>query len=133
MRKIFAAFVIMVLMIPLLVFPFDGRVAGQESSLSNLPQPVRNWRALKLPGNPVLGRALVLSGEKSCLQCHSLRGVGGRSAPALDSMEGKLQPRELVDMAGKLWNHAAHMKTEDHFEHGEMADLISYLHVPKAK
>src|SRR3972149_2157074 len=113
MRKIFTALVLTTLMIPLSLSPFTNGVAGQESSFPNLPQPVKNWRALKLPGNPIMGRVLVLSAEKSCLQCHSLRGIGGRSAPALDSMEGKLQPRELVDMAGKVGNSTNPIKTTD--------------------
>jgi len=74
--------------------------------------------------------------EKFCSDCHAYAEVGGKDAPPLDYMRGRLTAADVANMAGALWNHLPGML--DHFEaegiqvptfsENEMADLIAFLH-----
>jgi cytochrome c2 len=82
------------------------------------------------PGNPKRGEKLFT--EKRCVECHSVRGHGGKVGPDL----GLRVKGSLMRIAGAMWNHAPHMWPKM-AERGipvpslsteEMSDLISYLY-----
>ena len=86
--------------------------------------------------NPAHGRVLFAS--KGCVVCHSINGVGGKDAPALDAstMTGPMNP---FDFAAKMWQGAAAMiKMQQHelgkqieFSGAELADIIAFAHDAK--
>jgi mono/diheme cytochrome c family protein len=85
-------------------------------------------------GDPMEGRALFVS--KSCANCHTYLGKGGKDAPTLDFMRGHLSAEEIANMSGRIWDHLPVMisafKEEGiklpTFTGNEMANLIAYLH-----
>lgn len=90
--------------------------------------------ALLLPVmNPAHGRMLFAS--KGCVVCHSINGVGGVDAPALDAtnMPGPMNP---FDFAAKMWSGAPAMIAMQRHELGhqieftgqELADIIAFAH-----
>jgi len=84
-----------------------------------------------LPGRPEVGRQLF--GEKGCVQCHSVGGVGGKVGPDLVEMGARRSPMEF---AAAIWNKAplmlAAMKprgiTIPQLRPDEMADIVAYLY-----
>jgi mono/diheme cytochrome c family protein len=84
-----------------------------------------------LPGSPEEGR--VLFTEKSCVRCHSVRGLGGRVGPDL-SRRGSHWG--LTEFAAAMWNKAPTMAEAmkargvdiPQLGAGEMADLVAYLY-----
>jgi len=87
-------------------------------------------RVYALPGNPKRGEELFT--EKRCVECHSIRGHGGKVGPDL----GLRLKGSLTRIAGTMWNHGPKMWAKM-AERGiavpsltevEMADLISYLY-----
>ncbi len=84
-----------------------------------------------LPGRSEVGRQLF--GEKSCIQCHSVGGVGGKVGPDLVEMGARRSP---VEFAAAIWNKAplmlAAMKprgiTIPQLRPDEMADIVAYLY-----
>lgn len=56
-----------------------------------------------LPRNPLEGRQLFT--EKLCSRCHSIQGMGGKTAPDL----GEIWLGSFMDIASKLWNHFPRM------------------------
>jgi cytochrome c len=79
---------------------------------------------------PRKGRKLVT--EKGCLQCHSVRGKGGKVAVDLARVKQFVSPAAVISA---LWNHALVMErvtevkgvTWPEFQADEMADLAAYL------
>jgi cytochrome c551/c552 len=84
-----------------------------------------------LPGNAEEGR--VLFTEKSCVQCHSVQGVGGRAAPDLAE---RGRQWGLTEFAAAMWNKGPAMAKAmeargvdvPQLGAGEMADLVAYLY-----
>jgi mono/diheme cytochrome c family protein len=82
------------------------------------------------PGSPKRGEKLFTS--KHCIECHSVRGHGGKVGPDL----GIKLKGSLMRIAGSMWNHGPKMWAKM-AERGisvptltteEMSDLISYLY-----
>jgi mono/diheme cytochrome c family protein len=82
------------------------------------------------PGKPKDGEALFT--KKHCVECHSVRGHGGKVGPDL----GLTLKGSLMRIAGSMWNHGPQMWAKM-AERGievpvlstqEMSDLISYLY-----
>ncbi len=82
------------------------------------------------PGSPKRGEELFT--EKRCVECHAIRGHGGKVGPDL----GAKLKGSLARIAGTMWNHGPKMWAKM-AERGievpsltevEMADLISYLY-----
>ena len=82
------------------------------------------------PGKPKDGEALFT--KKHCVECHSVRGHGGKVGPDL----GLTLKGSLLRIAGTMWNHGPQMWAKM-AERGievpvlstqEMSDLISYLY-----
>jgi cytochrome c2 len=88
-------------------------------------------RVYALPGNAERGRQLFI--ERGCLECHSVRGAGGRLGP--DLADRRTQGG-VVDFAAAMWNKApamtAAMKTRGipvpQLQAAEMADILAYLY-----
>jgi mono/diheme cytochrome c family protein len=84
-----------------------------------------------LPGRPDAGRQLFT--EKRCIECHSVRGQGGRVGPDLAERAVRRSP---MDFAAEMWNKApsmlAAMKqrgiTLPQLRPEEMADIMAYLY-----
>jgi mono/diheme cytochrome c family protein len=84
-----------------------------------------------LPGRADEGRRLFV--EKRCIQCHAVRGEGGRVGP--DLAERGLH-RSLTQFAAAMWNKAPAMLKEmqargisvPRLQAWEMADLVAYLY-----
>jgi mono/diheme cytochrome c family protein len=84
-----------------------------------------------LPGRSEVGRQLF--GQKGCIQCHSVGGVGGKVGPDLVEKGSRRSP---VEFAAAMWNKAPAM-TAAMAERGiavpelrpdEMADIVAYLY-----
>ncbi len=81
-------------------------------------------------GNPTRGARRVR--EKGCLECHSVRGRGGRTAGDLAQTQGLDSPAAVI---AALWNHALLTEGEagqlgvswPTFSTVEMADLSAFL------
>jgi len=81
-------------------------------------------------GNP--GRGEKLYRTKYCVDCHSIRGHGGKVGPDL----GITVKGSLMRIAGAMWNHGPKMWAEmaqrgievPSLNAGQMSDLISYLY-----
>jgi mono/diheme cytochrome c family protein len=82
------------------------------------------------PGRPQVGEKLFT--QKRCVECHSVRGHGGKVGPDL----GITLKGSLMRIAGAMWNHGPKMWAKM-AERGievpslsteEMSDLISYLY-----
>ena len=84
-----------------------------------------------LPGRPEPGRQLFA--EKSCIQCHSVGGVGGRVGPDLVQRGLRQSPTEF---AASIWNKAPAMTAAmaqrgiavPQLKPEEMADIVAYLY-----
>jgi mono/diheme cytochrome c family protein len=87
-------------------------------------------RVYARPGNPRRGEELF--SEKRCVECHSVRGHGGKVGPDL----GLTVRGSLMQIAGRMWNHGPKMWASmaergievPSLDTEEMADLIGYLY-----
>jgi mono/diheme cytochrome c family protein len=87
-------------------------------------------RVYARPGNPRRGEELF--SEKRCVECHSVRGHGGKVGPDL----GLTVRGSLMQIAGRMWNHGPKMWARmaergidvPSLDTEEMADLIGYLY-----
>lgn len=97
---------------------------------SNVTTPL-DQRVAVLPGRADEGRTLFT--EKRCIQCHSIRGQGGRGAPDLAA---RLAHRSLTEFAAAMWNKQPAMLATmrargisvPQLQPEEMADLVAYLY-----
>ncbi len=82
-------------------------------------------------GSPSRGNSLFSS--KGCVQCHSIRGKGGKVGPDLSEARFTIN---AASIAGILWNHSAAMQEKMielqipwiPLSSEEMADVIAYLY-----
>jgi mono/diheme cytochrome c family protein len=82
-------------------------------------------------GDPIHGQSLFVG--KNCVQCHAVRGTGGRIGPDLGRTAGK---SSFFELTAGMWNHSPVMARKmseaqiarPSFEEGELADLISFLY-----
>ena len=97
-------------------------------------QPMMMSPGMMMPSmDPARGRKLFA--EKGCVVCHSVNGIGGRDAAALDAstMPGMTDP---FDFVANMWRGAAAMIDMQREELGEqveftgqeLADIIAFLH-----
>ncbi len=97
------------------------RVAGEAHGLQIIDRDV----------NSETGRALFV--EKGCVLCHSVNGVGGEAAPAMDAQIGA-PPIDPLDFAARMWRGAPAMIELQSIELGytiyltadEIADLAAF-------
>ena len=82
-------------------------------------------------GDPARGQLLFVS--KRCVECHAVRGAGGRIGPDLGRSAIKGSFYEIV---AAMWNHVPTMNekmkelrlTRPQFEAGELSDILSFLY-----
>ena len=77
----------------------------------------------------------MLFASKGCVVCHSINGVGGTDAPALDAstMQGPMNP---FDFVARMWRAAPAMIAMQKSEMGhqiqftgqELADIVAFAH-----
>ena len=87
--------------------------------------------ALGAFGDPAKGQSLFVS--KSCVECHAVRGAGGRIGPDLGRTAVK---GSLYEIAAAMWNHALTMGermselqlVSPSFKDDELADLLAFLY-----
>jgi mono/diheme cytochrome c family protein len=82
-------------------------------------------------GDPTRGQSLFVG--KGCVQCHAVRGAGGRIGPDLGRTAVK---GSFSEIAAAMWNHSAAMDEKmrqfrlarPSFEKEELADLLAFLY-----
>lgn len=104
--------------------------SGHEATADHAPL---DNRLAEADVDPARGRILFV--EKGCITCHSVNGVGGEDASALDAhgMEMAMNPFEL---AAKMWRVAPLMIAAQEeafgeqilFDGSELADITGFLH-----
>jgi len=93
-------------------------------------------RAADVPGDPARGRALFE--EKHCARCHLPREQGRGMGPPLEVVR---HPQGMLELAGRLWNHAPAMLASlgqqglgwPALSATQMADLAAYLQADPAR
>ena len=87
-------------------------------------------RSFDEPGNAAVGQQLFQS--KHCIECHSIRGEGGKRGPDLTTVAPQLNP---VAWVAAMWNHAPGMFRAlaersvafPRFQGSEMVDLQAFI------
>ncbi len=82
-------------------------------------------------GDPSRGQRVFV--EKECVQCHAVRGAGGRIGPDLGRSSVK---NSFYELFASMWNHSGgmHEKMKEsrlirpQFRHDELADLLAFLY-----
>ena len=77
---------------------------------------------------------------RGCVTCHSVKGVGGKAAPALDASEDS-DAVDLLDFAARMWRGASAMQELQEIELGyrieltgnEIGDLAAFASDPVAQ
>jgi mono/diheme cytochrome c family protein len=85
-------------------------------------------------GDPMQGQSLFVS--KRCVDCHAVRGAGGRIGPDLGRTAVK---GSFYEIAAAMWNHSLVMGDKmkelrlvrPTFKENELADLLSFLYFLK--
>lgn len=114
-----------------IVFGLATAAVGQENGMMNdgMMSP-----GLMIPQmNPIRGKQLFAS--KGCVVCHSINGVGGEDAPALDASTMTL-PMNPFEFSARMWRGAEAMVAMQRDELGapieldgsELADIIAFVH-----
>lgn len=85
--------------------PPEAEVSGDAPAAAT-PQPGAGTEMVAYDLNPEAGRALFI--DKGCVICHSVNGVGGKAAPALDAEIGG-EPVDPLDFAARMWRGAPAM------------------------
>lgn len=114
---------------------FATPVLAQTTTKPDTAMPMAMMsKGLLLPNlDPVAGRALFAA--KGCVVCHSVNGVGGQDAPALDAalMDNPMNP---FDFAASMWRGSEAMVALQRDELGgqieltgqELADITAFVH-----
>ncbi|HTO12594.1 MAG TPA: c-type cytochrome [Candidatus Binatia bacterium] len=111
---------------------FQGRdLADLLAYIGSVAPPSESGPLYVLPGRTAEGRALFA--EKRCIDCHSVRGQGGRVGPDLAE---RTRQMSLNDFATAIWNKApamieamkARAVPVPTMKPEEMADLLAYLY-----
>src|SRR5215475_3927669 len=111
--------------------PGSGSAMMQGGQMA---QPMMMSPGMMMPSmNAANGRKLFAA--KGCVVCHSVNGIGGQDAPALDAstMPGMTNP---FDFVASMWRGAPAMIEMQQDELGaqiqftgqELADIIAFLH-----
>lgn len=82
-------------------------------------------------GDPSQGQ--VLFSARGCVNCHAVRGAGGRIGPDLGRTTAK---RSFYEIVAGMWNHSLAMGEKmgefrivrPVFEEGELSDLVSFIY-----
>ncbi len=82
-------------------------------------------------GDPMRGQSLFVA--KGCVQCHAVRGAGGRIGPDLGRTAVK---GSFFEIAAAMWNHSTAMDEKmrefrvarPSFEKEELSDLLAFLY-----
>ncbi|WP_211236017.1 c-type cytochrome [Leisingera aquimarina] len=111
----------------------SSALAGNNNKPALEPQSMLANGLMMPEMNAARGRELFA--EKGCVVCHSVNGVGGTDARALDAdtMKEKMNPFEF---AARMWRGAPAMITLQEEELGgqielsgqELADIIAFVH-----
>ncbi|MBI4011101.1 MAG: c-type cytochrome [Candidatus Rokubacteria bacterium] len=80
--------------------------------------------------DPIAGSRVF--GEKGCVKCHAVKGVGGKVGPDLGRLP---RPRSFFDLAAAMWNHLPRMAermrrlgiARPRLDARETGDLIAFL------
>ncbi|MBD1548784.1 c-type cytochrome [Roseibium aggregatum] len=104
---------------------------GDETAMS--PRRMVSPGLMMPQMDPARGRVLFAS--KGCVVCHSINGVGGEDAPALDADTMPL-PMNPFEFSAKMWLGAEAMVAMQREELGapielsgqELADIIAFVH-----
>jgi mono/diheme cytochrome c family protein len=94
-------------------------------AMSAVAQPVFTPTKDPLAGSRVFG-------DKGCVKCHAINGVGGTSAPDLARIQ---RPRTFYDLAATMWDHLPRMAEQmqklgiprPRLNPRETGDLIAFL------
>jgi cytochrome c551/c552 len=105
----------------------DDLAAGMRSYMRPAKVPTSTFDL----GDQANGKKI--SAEKGCMNCHAVRGIGGKLGPDFDEVDFSCS---VTEIAGKMWNHAPKMwdimKGNDIpfpiFERGDMVDIIAYFY-----
>lgn len=81
-----------------------GAENGAPSAAEQTPVSLK--QAVTHEADPMAGRTLFV--EKGCVICHSVNGVGGKAAPALDAQIGA-PPVDPLEFAARMWRGAPAM------------------------
>lgn len=81
-------------------------------------------------GNPANGKKLVA--QKGCIQCHTIGGRGGTTAPTLEKSQ---RFTSYITIASRMWNHNIDMQKRmkevnipfPRFTEQEMLDVLAYI------
>lgn len=94
-----------------------GMFLAMGSAVADEPVPLK----LVVPV-PDAEHGRSLFGSKGCVVCHSVNGVGGKAAPALDTVneDGEIDP---LDFAARMWRGARAMAFLQEMEFGYQIDL----------
>jgi cytochrome c len=106
----------------------------QDQGTTETPQAMPGMPNMRMPEmNPVKGRKLFVT--KGCVACHSVNGIGGHDAAALDAhtMQPMMNP---FDFAAKMWRMAPMMIAAQEAELGhqilfsgdELSDIVAFVH-----
>jgi mono/diheme cytochrome c family protein len=101
-----------------------------EEELADIISFIYYVKLFDEPGDPAFGERWF--GEKGCIECHAVGGVGGRSAMALDHYARYIAP---ITLAQGLWNHGPAMQRQQSAQRGraltflgrEIADIQAYI------
>ncbi len=110
---------------------FQGREMADLMAYLRSASNSRRTDSELLPASPERGWKAFQA--KSCVQCHSVGGKGGKHGPPLGN--SRKLPLSVVQFAGEMWNHSPEMwqalQTQSlkrpMFEGQEIADVVAFL------
>jgi cytochrome c2 len=111
----------------------------KRSSVSALVVALVLWPLAAALGQPLAGSpqdplaGSRVFGEKGCVKCHAVNGMGGKIGPDLARIQ---RPRSFYDLATSMWNHLPRMAdrmerigiARPRLERDEAANLIGFLY-----